>query len=150
MPKNSADEISVKNADKADFEKIFPLLEQLWPDRKLDFGMMERIFNNELANDKALMLCAWKGTEILGYAAGNVNENFYHMGKYIHIHVLIVDVKKRGTRIGTHLLDVITEYAKLNGCHAVELDSNFHRQSAHYFYEHYGFHKRAFTFTIEM
>lgn len=150
MPPEIIGAVRICYAEKADFEKVFPLLGQLWPDRELDYGLLEKIYGDRLAEDCAVTLCAWSGPELWGFAAGDIGENFYHAGKYLHMHVLVVDEKKRGTHVGTCLLDSVIAAAGLKGCRAVELDSNFHRQDAHGFYEHRGFVKRGFVLTMDL
>ena len=149
MPESS-NKISIRKAERADFDKIYPLLEQLWSDWILEKNALEQVFVHELANKNAFMLCALEDSAIVGFLAGIVSENFYHSGKYVYISTLIVDEKMRGEHIGTLLLNKAVEHAKLNGCHAVELDCNFHRLATHDYYEHYGFRKRAFTFTMKI
>jgi len=148
MFKANAEEISIRRAERTDFESIFPLLEQLWNDRVLDKNRYEQIFLNELSNSRAFMFCASGGKEIIGFIAGSISENFYHAGNFAYISTLITDGPHRGKHIGTRLLDTAVEHARQNGCLSVELDANFHRSASHEFYEHYGFRKRAFTFTM--
>jgi GNAT superfamily N-acetyltransferase len=44
-------------------------------------------------------------------------------------------------------LQQLLSLAKQKGCRVIELDSAFHREEAHRFYEHLGFEKRAYLFT---
>ncbi|MCL2317523.1 MAG: GNAT family N-acetyltransferase, partial [Methanomassiliicoccaceae archaeon] len=94
--------------------------------------------------------CAWSGNEIIGFLAATICENYLYSGKYLYVSTLVVDEKQRGKHIGTLLLDTAIGKAKQKGCRAVDLDSSFFRTASHEFYEHYGFRKRAFNFTMKI
>ena len=52
--------------------------------------------------------------------------------------------------LGTELLDAAIAAAKKKGCGRIELDSAFHREDSHKFYENIGFTKRAYLFSKEI
>jgi len=151
MAGTRSEEISIKNAEKADFDKVYRLLEQLLNvGESLNKEELEQVFIHEISNKDSFSLCAWKGPEIVGFLAGIVCENYLYSGKYLYVSTLVVDSENRGTRIGTLLLDTVIGKAKEKGCRAVDLDSSFFRTQSHEFYEHYGFRKRAFNFTMRI
>jgi GNAT superfamily N-acetyltransferase len=63
---------------------------------------------------------------------------------------MIVDGELRGKGIGTKLLEKTFETANLRKCKKIELDSGFHREQAHKFYEKIGFEKRAYLFSKDL
>ena len=64
-----------------------------------------------------------------------------------HVDELIVDTQYRGRGLGSELLQSIILRARDRGCLRVELDSAFHREEAHRFYEQHGFENRAYLFS---
>ena len=58
-----------------------------------------------------------------------------------------MDVDYRGRGIGTQLIEHLIQLAKQRGCRRVELDTAFHRNEAHEFYERQGFENRGYVFS---
>lgn len=143
-------QIKVRAAREQDYDGVFPLLQELWPDRDLDKDVMHCVFKNSIAAENDFMFVAADGGRIVGFVAGDVSNNFYHEGLLCYISTLVVDADVRGKGIGTMLLRQVEALACDRNCASVELDANFHRVASHAFYEHFGFAKRAYTFTLRI
>ena len=126
------------------------MLQSLWQDRDLNKDAMRTVFKNMAAEPRDFMFVAETSDRIVGFIAGAVTNNFYHAGMLCYISTLVVSEDTRGNGIGTKLLRHVGSYACAKNCAAVELDANFYRTASHAFYEHYGFVKRAYTFTLSM
>jgi len=151
MTGTDSEETSIRKAEEADFEMVFRLLEQLLNvGESLNKEELEQVFMHEIADKDSFSLCAWREQEILGFLAGTICENYLYSGRYLYVSTLVVDKMHRGQHIGTLLLDTVIGEAKERGCRAVDLDSSFFRTASHEFYEHYGFRKRAFNFTMNI
>lgn len=46
--------VNIRNAESNDFDDIFPLLKQLWPDRKLDKHSLQNVFERLVEARKVL------------------------------------------------------------------------------------------------
>jgi glucosamine-phosphate N-acetyltransferase len=131
----------------ADFEPIYRLLQQLWPESSLDRQALKKTFPRALKSSHIRYLCAVERGEIIGFCSVSVRESLWQQGRLAHVDELVVDAEHRGKGIGSALLDEAAAYAKKSGCARVELDSAFHRRAAHRFYEGLGFVKRAHLFS---
>jgi len=143
-------QIKVRAAGEQDYEEVFSLLQELWQDRVLDKVVMHSVFSHSLANSNEFMFVASDDGRIVGFTAGDISNNFYHAGLLCYISTLVVHADVRGRGIGTMLLRQVESLACSRNCASIELDANFHRVASHAFYEHFGFTKRAFTFTLSM
>ena len=76
--------------------------------------------------------------------------SFWQEGYIGYIPEPIVDEHHGGRGIGRALLAAMAEAAKEMGCKLIELDSGFHRERAHCFYESIGFAKRAYMFSKDL
>jgi GNAT superfamily N-acetyltransferase len=85
--------------------------------------------------------------EIVGFGCLVVKNSFWQESFVGYISTLVVDEEQRNKGIGKGLIVKLTELAKQEGCKRIELDSGFHREQAHLFYEHLNFNKRAFLFS---
>jgi GNAT superfamily N-acetyltransferase len=137
----------VTSCAASDFEGVFPLLQQLWPDRKLDRSKLEELFGEALEASSRVLLCAKAAQQVVGYGSLTLKTHLWHGGLIAWIDELVVDQTARGRGIGRLLLAHLTKVAAEKGCCAMELDSAFHRREAHDFYEKSGFAKRAFLFS---
>ena len=63
-----------------------------------------------------------------------------------HIDVMVVDAGLRGRGIGSEILERLTVWARERGCRRLELDSAFHREESHAFYEARGFRRKSYHF----
>jgi len=139
---------AIRACTREDFEQIFALLRQLWPDRTLDRDALSQVYCRGLASDLQRFLCAEEEEEnIVGFCSLTIKNNLWQAGYLAHIDELVVRKEKSGRGIGGALLDAIIEAAKQAGCSRVELDSGFHRTEAHRFYQQHGFENRAYLFS---
>src|ERR1700733_4753613 len=121
---------AIRQCNGADFERIFALLEQLWPDKTLDSDAIRRVYSRGLASDLQQYLCAVEDEIVVGFCSLTIKNNLWQGGYLGHIDELVVSKDKRGFGIGTALLAAIIGVAKETGCFRVELDSAFHRTEA--------------------
>jgi GNAT superfamily N-acetyltransferase len=139
--------ISIRNVSIADFEQIFELLEQLWPNKTLYFEGMKDMFSLNLQAPNQHYICAEIPSKIIGFCSLTIKNNLWQQAFLGNIDELVVDENYRGKGVGKALLDKIIEIAKSHGCVRVELDSGFHREKAHAFYRSLGFESRAYMFS---
>ena len=138
---------SIRPVEPDDFNSVFGLLEQLWPDKVLDYKAMKEMFTKNLHQPYQHYVCAVEDSQIIGFCSITIKNNLWQQALLGNVDELVVDERYRGRGVGKSLLDYITGYAIRKGCKRIELDSGFHREEAHQFYENLGFKKRAFMFT---
>jgi glucosamine-phosphate N-acetyltransferase len=138
--------VSITDCAASDFDAVFPLLQQLWPNRSLDRQLLCSLFGDALVADSRVLLCVRLDGRVVGFGSMTLKAHLWHGGLIGWVDELVVDAECRGHGIGQKLLDRLETIAQENGCRAMELDSAFHRIEAHDFYEKRGFEKRAFLF----
>lgn len=140
----------IRNVDIEDFDSIYLLLKQLWPNKELSKVKLFKIHQLSIDNKTEYSVCYIKDNNIVGFAAGNIQNSLYRAGRLCYVAVLVVDFDYRGQGIGTKLMDYIKTIAADNDCIAIQLESGFHREKAHTFYEKSGFTKTAYSFALEL
>ena len=130
-----------------DFEEIYNLFFQLWPNKELHKQELLEVFERGLNSNTDYYLSAVEDGSVIGFSAFYMANNFWQEGIIAYDYGMIVDEKNRGKGIGKSLLDKACQIAKELGCKRFELDSGFQREGAHKFYESIGFEKRAYLFS---
>lgn len=139
----------IRNVTIDDFDSISLLLQQLWPNDKINLKELYKVYNLSIENPSEYAICYCHDEKVIGFASGEIQNAFYRTGKLCYVGVMIVHSNFRGQGIGIKLMDYIKTIAVKNNCKAMELNSGFHREKAHDFYEKYGFKKTAYTFALE-
>lgn len=142
--------ITVRRAVHADFNCIYLLFEQLWPDKELDKDELMRVFNRGIESDADEFFCAEVDGNIIGFCAYAVMNNFWQAGYISYIYAMVIDENYRGKGIGTKLINEAINKSRAQGFKRIELDSGFPREKAHNFYEKLGFEKRAYLFSMKL
>jgi GNAT superfamily N-acetyltransferase len=140
-------EVSITDCAAPDFDGVFSLLQQLWPNKSLNRDTLNALFNEAIPADSRVLLCARLDGPVVGFGSMTLKTHLWHGGLIAWVDELVVDAEYRGHGIGKRLLDRLVTIAREKGCRAMELDSAFHRIEAHGFYEKLGFEKRAFLFS---
>lgn len=140
----------IRDTSMKDFERILPLFYQLWPNKKIDENELKRVFERGIGSEHDTYISAEIDGCIVGFCAYGIMNNFWQEGYIGYIYTMIVDEKYRGKGIGKALIEAACEKAKSFGCKKMELDSGFHREVAHKFYENNKYVKRAFLFSRDL
>jgi len=140
----------IRTAASEDFNRICELLQQLWPDKKIDRGALKVVMNRVLSSSNDIYLCAETEQGLMGFCSLAVKNSLWQESRIGTISEMVVDDAYRKRGVGTALLGTIIEMARQRGCRLIELDSAFHRDAAHRFYEKAGFVKRAYLFSKEL
>jgi GNAT superfamily N-acetyltransferase len=132
-------DIKIRKATENDFNKVYPLFEQLWPNKELDKDALKIVFNRGVNSG-----------ELIGFCAYAIVNNLWQAGYISYMYAMIVDEKFRGKGFGKMLIMESIKDAKAKGIKRMELDSGFHREKAHEFYIKLGFEKRAYLFSYPL
>ncbi|MGE5456930.1 MAG: GNAT family N-acetyltransferase [Methanococcaceae archaeon] len=141
---------SIREATLNDFDEIFKLLEQLWPDKELSREVLMQVFSAALKAPYNIYLCTEINGRIAGFCSLVITESLMVDGLAGHINELVIDEFFRGTGIGTELLEAAIAAAKSRGCKRIGLNSAFFRKEAHEFYLNRGLIKSAYFFSKEL
>ena len=144
MPENKA---KIRTAEIKDFDDVFLLLPQLWPDKELNKNNLNEVFSSGIGFPNYEYFCAEINGKVIGFCSLVIKNSLWYEGLLGYICELVIDNFYRRQGIGTALLKTAINKAKEKGCGRVELDSAFHREEAHKFYEKNGFEKRAYLFS---
>lgn len=136
----------IRAAQPEDFQTVFRFFEQLWPEKTLDRAALQAVFTRALTGSNDAMLCAVEAEQVIGFCSIAFFNCFWHAGEIAYISTLVIDEARRGGGLGAMLLDQARTIATARGCRGVELDSLFHREAAHRFYQRHGFEKVAYHF----
>jgi GNAT superfamily N-acetyltransferase len=140
-------DIRIRKATESDFDKVYPLFEQLWPNMELDKEALRIVFCRGVNSDTDELLCLDYANELIGFCAYAIVNNLWQAGYISYMYAMVVDEKYRGKGFGTMLIKESIKDSKDRGLNRLELDSGFHREKAHEFYIKLGFEKRAFLFS---
>ena len=140
----------IRKATEKDFELVYPLFEQLWPNRELDKDALKTVFNRGVSSATDELFCLDYGNELIGFCAYAIVNNLWQAGSISYMYAMVVDEKYRGKGFGTKLIEEAIRDSKNKGLKRLELDSGFHREKAHDFYMKLGFEKRAFLFSYPL
>jgi len=143
-------DITIRKATENDFEKVYPLFEQLWPNKELDHEALKTVFNRGVNSATDELFCLDYSNEVIGFCAYAIVNNLWQAGYISYMYAMVVDEKHRGKGFGTMLIDESIKDSREKGLKRLELDSGFHRGKAHEFYEKLGFEKRAFLFSYPL
>lgn len=146
FPRRS-ENFKIRPCRRNDFAAVVELLRQLWPDRNLDTAALRKVYERGLRAKSQVYLCASDANNVRGFVSLIIKNNLWQAANVGNIDELVVDEKHRGRGLGTQLLNEIIARASQRGCVRLELDSAFHRNSAHEFYQRQDFEKRAYLFS---
>ncbi len=141
---------TIRKATENDFEKVYPLFEQLWPDKDLDKAALKIVFNRGVHSNTDELFCLDYSEEVIGFCAYAIVNNLWQAGYISYMYAMVIDEKYRGKGFGTMLIKESLKDSKAKGLKRMELDSAFHREKAHEFYVKLGFEKRAFLFSYPL
>jgi len=147
MSRLEVDSISIAPCGKHEFSQILSLLAQLWPDKELHVGRLRAVFERGIASSTQYYIGARAEAGLIGFGSLTIKNNLWLEGNMANIDELVVDAEYRGRKIGTRLVGELVREARARGCSRIELDSAFHRQAAHHFYESLSFERRAYLFS---
>jgi len=141
---------TIRKATENDFEKVYPLLEQLWPNKELDKAALKIVFNRGVHSNADELFCLDHSDEVIGFCAYAIVNNLWQAGYISFMYAMVIEEKYRGKGFGTMLIKESLKDSKAKGLKRMELDSAFHREKAHEFYLKLGFEKRAFLFSYPL
>lgn len=144
------EEMIIRAVDTKDFDDIYLLLQQLWPDKELNKKDLMEIFSRGIKSQNELYFCAELNGKVIGFCSLGFKNSLWQEGYIGYVNEIVVDKLHRGKGIGTALLKAATDAAKEKGCKRIEMDSAFQRKEAHQFYEKSGFEKRAYLFSKKL
>ncbi len=142
--------MKIRAVTSDDFGRICELLQQLWPGKRLDRNALKTVMNRALQSPQDVFLCAEVDTTVVGFCSLAVRNSLWLESRLGILSEMIVDEAFRNRGIGTALLGTIIDMGRQRGCRRIELDSAFHREKTHHFYEKAGFAKRAYLFSKEL
>jgi len=139
----------IQKATPKDFNKVFVLLQQLWPHEKFSKPKVRKIYLDDLKSKNSIQLVL-ENKGIIGYSSVQFRNDIQSQGKIGYLSELILDESHRGKGLGKKLLLETMKQAKKHGCLELQFPSTFKRKKAHKFYESLGYKKTAYFFWKEL
>ncbi len=150
IPDFTINDILIRDSKPEDFDAIIPLLNQLWPGRLLNLISLKNSFVKSFELNGHIIRVAVYGEQLVGLCSLSIRNNLKAEGNLANIDELVVDEAVRGKKIGKLLLEDAERIAKENGCPLLGLESSFHREDAHRFYEDNGYWKQGYYITRDL
>lgn len=142
--------IQIRPVVKGDIDSILPLLQQLWPKKKIHLHQIQSLIQQQLLSRNHHLVVAEQQNRVVGFGSLSRKINLWTEGMLGHIDELVVDDREQQRGIGTIILNYIIERGLQLGCRRIELDSAYHRKQAHQFYQRKGFVNRAILFSKQV
>ena len=141
--------VAVRQAGPEDYTFLASLAGQLGSDEEPE-KVRARLLDLMPREDHVVYVA-----EVTGEIAGWIHAYLYrplHKEKMVEIAGLVVAKGSRRMGIGRRLLEAVEEWARVQGCAQVCLDSNIRRKEAHQFYQRVGYalSKTQYTFRKEL
>ncbi|MCP4552989.1 MAG: GNAT family N-acetyltransferase [Bacteroidetes bacterium] len=143
-------ELKIRLARQADFDSVYNLIKQLWPNMKSDYKTLNEIYLKGIDSVMQRLIVGELNNQVIGFCSLTVNNNLWQAGNLGHVDELVIDKDYRGKGFGKKMIESITQIARDLKCKRIELDSGFHRKDAHRFYESIGYENRAYLFSRKL
>jgi GNAT superfamily N-acetyltransferase len=140
----------IRSATQEDFPSVYPLFQQLWPNKELHQAALRAVYSRGVASQTDVLFCTVVDGTVVGFCAYAIVNNLWQEGQIAYIYAMVLDERHRSKGYGTQLLQAAVDTARRQGMKRVELDSSFQREQAHRFYEKFGFEKRAYLFSYPL
>ncbi|MES3016511.1 MAG: GNAT family N-acetyltransferase [Bacteroidota bacterium] len=136
--------ITIRTSLPEDLDAIVALLRQLWPSKPITATSLKDSFTKSFTLEGHIIRVAIHEEKIVGLCAMYIRNNLKAEGNLANIDELVVDDKMRNKQIGKMLLDDAENIAREHQCKFLGLESSFHREDAHRFYEQNGYEKQGY------
>lgn len=134
---------NIKKAQETDVPRIKVLLFQLG--YELSLSKIKAMVSKSGTSDEDIFV-AIQDEEVIAVMS-LIYFNYFHSGeKLCRITAIVVDESKRGSGIGTSLIDYAKMRAQAKKCHILELTTGALREKTITFYENIGFQKTALKY----
>lgn len=150
MSEESQIPINIRNSKPQECDEVIALLQQLWPDRELNYEALKASFLKTFDLDGHIIRVAEYEERLVGLCSISIRNNLKAEGNLANVDELVVDESMRGKEIGKLLMLDAEDIAKSFGCKALGLESSFHRVDAHRFYENNGYWKQGYYILREL
>jgi ribosomal protein S18 acetylase RimI-like enzyme len=109
-------------------------------------------FGKELANEKALILCAWQGKRLVGYAYARLEPKDWNSLLDAHgaLHDVLVSETARGKGIGRRLVERVQSELRERGAPRLVLHTAVRNIAAQKLFAAVGFRKTMLEMTCEL
>jgi (aminoalkyl)phosphonate N-acetyltransferase len=144
MPPIRSDEITLRNTLPEDLNAVVILLRQLWPSKEISAASFRDSFMKSFSLEGHIIRCACYQGQVVGLLSLSIRNNLKAEGNLANIDELVVDEKMRSKQIGKKLLEDAEAIARQMGCRMLGLESSFHREGAHRFYDQNGYAKQGY------
>lgn len=127
----------------ADSNAIVPLANKLHPtiDAEKIRAYLAEMFNLPTYHCFGL----WQNGKLIAMSNGWITVRFYS-GKQLEVDNVIVDPEIRSKGVGKYFFTCIQDWAVLNGCHTIELNTFVQNSKSHKFYFNEGYAILGFHF----
>lgn len=139
----------INKTKKDDFEKVYLLLKELWPNDYLDKKKTKQLYLMQLSQGKTFFL-AQENEVPLGMISFSERLDMQTQGKIGQIGEFIVTSSMRRKGLGKRLLKEVTALAKKRKYLELHLYSSKKRRGSHLFYRKNKFKDTAYYFWKEI
>ena len=140
----------VRKLTTADFGDFLQLIEQLWPEKRLNEEGIRRVFDVYSSDPNYLMYGYEKNNELAGVITVSIRWAFFYEGKVAIIEDLVVRKEIRAKGIGTAIVREVETILHSMGLDRIELCSDLHRLQTHEFWKGLGYEPLAYQFRKEL
>jgi len=151
-PSAHAAPVVIRAATEADFAAVCALLAELGRPQvspATEPGV-RGIYLRHIANPNSAALIAERDGRAIGFVALHIRERLSQPSPEAWVPDLIVTASEHGRGAAQALVEGALKIARERGCHRLALESHYHRQRAHRFYEREGFTDAGKCFYIKL
>ncbi len=137
----------IREATYADIGGVVGLLQQLWPQKRIDYDRMREVIERYIGESRYGIYVCEEESGLVGVVTVSFRWALYYEGEAAIVEDLVVDEACRGRGIGSRLVSFVEDgVTRDRGLKAIEISSDFHREPAHGFWDKHGYVRRAYQF----
>lgn len=148
------DDVTVRLSSDKDIPILLGLLYDLGrpkPQKDSDVEIFRKLVTKYVKDsDKTILVAELDDVKIIGMVSVMYLPRLNQLTLEMYIPELIVLEKYQNHGIGKKLINSCIILAKEKECHRIRLESGTQRKESHKFYEHLGFNRSAFSFTLNL
>lgn len=131
--------MEISPATENDLADLAELYQQLLPN-ETSIPRMKEVLNRNKDNPHHIVLVAREDGRVVGSLLGVIGEMLFGQCKsFMVVEDVVVDESRRGSGVGTALMDRIESYAREHNCSYIMLITDTDRIGAHKFYKELGY-----------